>query len=196
MVTVACAVGWDLVSGCAGQLKVMPQPQDDSRTFGQPLSRERGSSPSGSRQLQSVPFYPDKTDQCGPATLASVLAFWGTQIEPDSLKAEVYVTKVKGSLPIDLLLTAQSHGFQAETFPGDFERIKAEIEAGHPLIAFVNLGSTIYPRGHYVVITGYDDGKQGLYIHSGLTPNALVSYDQFFKDWEKTGRWILKILPR
>lgn len=190
-VTMIHAVWWSVFTGCVGQTTVA---QGDQRGL-QTLSREGEAILAGSRHLQKVPFFPDETDQCGPATLAGVLSFWGTQVEPGSLKPEVYLEKVKGSLSIDLLLTARRHGFQVETYAGDWERIKSEIEAGHPLIAFVNFGSTIFSRGHYVVITGYDEGKQGIYINSGLTADRFMSYDEFIKGWEKTGRWTLKILP-
>jgi len=191
-VTVVGAALCGLVTGCAGQTNTS---QGDRRILGKTHSREHGKSPARSHHLQSVPYFPDETDQCGPATLASVLTSWGTPIEPNSLKREVYLTKVKGSFPLDLLLAAERHGFHAETYKGDLENVKAEIETGHPLIAFLNLGTAVFPRGHYVVITGYDDGKQGLYVHSGLTPDAFLKYDQFLQGWEKTGRWTLKILP-
>jgi hypothetical protein len=192
IVTMAHTVWWGVFTGCAGQTTVA---RGDERGL-QTQSRNGEAIVRGSRHLLRVPFFPDETDQCGPATLAGVLSFWGTYVEPSMLEPEVYLKKVKGSLPIDLLLAAKRHGFQAETYTGDFEYIKTEIEAGHPLIAFVNFGSTIFPQGHYVVITGYDDGKRGIYINSGPTADRFLSYDEFVKRWEKTGRWTLRILPR
>ncbi|MGH7220236.1 MAG: hypothetical protein ACREI1_07895, partial [Nitrospiraceae bacterium] len=57
-----------------------------------------------------VPFFPDGTEQCGPATLASVLTYWGIPSEPAVLKVEIYRPQLRGTLPMDLLLAAQARG--------------------------------------------------------------------------------------
>src|SRR5690348_10916760 len=67
----------------------------------------------------NVPFFPDKTDQCGPATLAEVLTFWGKSVQPQELSKEMYLAKLHGTLPMDLLLTAKKHGLKAEMTKGN-----------------------------------------------------------------------------
>lgn len=147
------------------------------------------------RVLLEVPFYPNRADQCGPSALASVLGYWGRHVEPGELKKEVYSTPLKGSLSIDLLLAARARGMRAEMFDGSLARVKAELDAGHPLIAFVNLGFRRLPIRHFVVLTGYDDAWQTFYAHSGPNEDASVSYRKFSDTWEKTGRWTLLVLP-
>ena len=147
------------------------------------------------RQLLVVPFFPDKTDQCGPSVLASVLTFWGTSIDPPTLNKEIYLAHLKGSLSIDLLLAAQNRGFKAYLYSGSIDDIKSELRKGHPLIAFINRGFDFFPIGHYVVISGYDEARQGLYVHSGLTKNRFIRLGSFLKDWNKTQRSTLLILP-
>jgi len=142
-----------------------------------------------------VPFFPDGTDQCGPATLASVLTYWGIPSEPAVLKVEMYRTQLGGTLPIDLLLAAQARGLQTEGSSGTLESLKTELDAHHPVVALLNLGWAVFPQGHYVVITGYDERQQGIYMHSGLARDLFVSYTQFFIYWEKTGRWMLRLQP-
>ncbi|MGH7220813.1 MAG: C39 family peptidase, partial [Nitrospiraceae bacterium] len=142
-----------------------------------------------------VPFFPDGTDQCGPATLASVLMYWGIPSEPAVLKAEMYRPQLGGTLPIDFLLVAQARGLQTEGSSGTLESLKTELDAHHPVIALLNLGWTVFPQGHYVVITGYDERQQGVYMHSGLARDLFVSYTEFIIYWEKTGRWMLRLQP-
>ena len=142
-----------------------------------------------------VPFFPDGTDQCGPATLASVLTYWGIPSEPAVLKAEMYRPQLGGTLPIDLLLSAQARGLQTEGSSGTLESLKAELDAHHPVVALLNLGWAVFPQGHYVVITGYDERQQGVYMHSGFARDLFVPYTQFFTNWEKTGRWMLQLQP-
>ncbi len=142
-----------------------------------------------------VPFFPDDTDQCGPATLAGVLAYWGVPSSPEALKEETYTPRLGGTLPIDLLLAVQARGLQTEGASGSLDTLKAELDANHPVVALLNLGWAVFPQGHYVLITGYDERRQGVYMHSGLSRDVFVPYARFLADWEKTGRWMLRIQP-
>ena len=158
-------------------------------------SRAPDGSPSVRQVRLEVPFFPDDTDQCGPSALASVLGYWGIPAAPARLREELYRANLKGALTLDMLLAAEGRGLTAEMAEGGLERVKAELDAGHPMIAFVNLGLRIYPIGHYMVITGYDDAKRSLYVHSGTKRDRRVSYATFDGLWEKTSRWTLLILP-
>jgi len=142
-----------------------------------------------------VPFFPDHADQCGPAVVASVLSFWGTAVTPLELKREIYIAHLKGSLAVDLLLAAQNHGFKAHLYSGSVEDLKSELAKGHPVIAFLNRGYDFLPVGHYVVINGYDDARQGLIIHSGMDQNKFISYKRFSGFWDKTQHSTLLLLP-
>lgn len=143
----------------------------------------------------TVPFFPDRTDQCGPSALASVLAFWGAGVDPGRLKAAAYSARLKGSLPVDLLLTARERGMRAEMFDGTLARVKAELDAGRPVVAFINRGWRSIPIGHFLVLTGYDDERGAVYAHSGGTRDAAISYRKFGSAWDKASRWGLLVQP-
>ena len=84
---------WSLLFlGCAGQ------------------SREVGELHDHGLLHVAVPFFADDTDQCGPAVLASVLTYWGFRTDPVALKEEIYLPRLKGTLPLDLMLAAQARG--------------------------------------------------------------------------------------
>ncbi|MFI5346052.1 MAG: C39 family peptidase [Elusimicrobiota bacterium] len=151
--------------------------------------------PDDGRVLLQVPFFPDTSDQCGPSALASVLGYWGKAAYPTELKKQLYRPSLKGVLTVDMLLAAKGRGLPAEMANGSVVRIKKELDAGRPVIAFVNVGFRFYPIGHYLVITGYDEGRQLLYVHSGARRNLALTYAQFESQWEKTERWTLFILP-
>ena len=170
------------ISGCSG-FRINNSPNHDK------------DNPPREQRLLSVPFFSDNTDQCGPSALASVLSFWGPPIDPSTLKKEIYLAHLKGSLPMDLLLAAQNHGFRAHLYNGSIDDLKSELRKGHPLVAFINRGFDFFPIGHYVVIGGYDEERQGLYIHSGLAKNQFVRYRHFLKNWDKTQRSTLLVLP-
>lgn len=187
--------GWILLCSCEtipvqGPTRV----QEDAKRDNIQASAE----PTGSitrRVHLNVPFFPDDADQCGPATLASMLTYWGIPSDPRTLKDEIYLRRLRGTLPIDLLLAAQARGLQAEGAGGTLDRMKTELAADRPVVALLNLGWTFYPRGHYVVVTGFDEQQQGVYLHSGMARDVFVPYPVFLNNWEKTGRWMLQIRP-
>jgi len=144
-----------------------------------------------SHLLLIVPFFPDKTDQCGPATLAGVLSFWGKATDPQALKKEMYLAKLHGTLPMDLVLTAESHGLKTEMIRGDLPAIQAELQAGRPVLAMLNVGFSAVPVNHYIVITGFDDAKNGLYMHSAGKRNQFIPYKKFMRQWEKADYWAM-----
>jgi hypothetical protein len=204
-----CLLTVGLLTACTAQVR-----------SGGPGPAPRGQS--DVRHLHSVPFYPDESDQGGPSTLASVLTYWGFHTEPLALKEEIYMSRFGGAVsgpsgpdrplagpeqagtrPMDLLLAAQARGLRAQSYGGTLENLKIEIKAGHPLVALMDLAhATVGPRlsgqysaGQYVVIIGFDDRRQGVYLHSGLQRDTFVPYKRFMQAWEKTGRWVLLVLP-
>lgn len=157
--------------------------------------RPRADSAPGASKHLVVPFFADDTDQCGPSVLASVLSFWGRPATPAELKKEAYLAELKGTLPMDLLLAAKGRGMQARLYDGGLEDVRAQIDQGRPVIAFINRGPRFLPLGHYVVVNGYDDERGGFIVHSGLKENLFVPRRAFMKDWDKTRRTTLLILP-
>lgn len=145
--------------------------------------------------LLKVPFFPDKTDQCGPATLAGLLSFWGKPTDPKQLRDEMYVAKLHGTLPMDLVLTAQSHGLKTKMINGDLPSLRSELEAGRPVLAMLNLGFSTVPVDHYVIVTGYDDEKKGLYMHSAGKENQFISNAKFLRQWGKADNWAMLSQP-
>lgn len=157
--------------------------------------REPPQLPQNGRVLLNVPFFPDRTDQCGPSALASVLGYWGKPATPEALRQEIYQAHLNGSLTIDLLLAAESRGLSAEMPDGSLVRVKKELDGGRPVIAFVDVGFSFYPIGHYLVITGYDDLRQCIIAHSGMKRDQRISYRKFDRQWERNKRWALLIQP-
>lgn len=156
--------------------------------------RTRLAMPAERLQLE-VPFFPDETDHGGPATMASVLTFWDHPTEPQALKKEAPGMRLKGTIPVELLLAAQERGMQARSFKAGLQDVKDELKLGHPVVAYLNLRLRALPKGRFVVITGYDDGRGGFFVHSSLDANRFVDYGAFMSRWEKTGRWAILVMP-
>ena len=184
-----------LLVGCAGRMLPEPGVGGLGATGNATLAQDSPAQPEPSSRHVAVPFFPDNTDQCGPATLASILSYWGIRTDPETLKQEIYLPRLKGTLPLDLLLAAQERGLQAEIYRGNLDNLKIVLDAGRPLVALLDMGYAIFPQGHFVVVTGYNDRRQGVYVHSGLERDAFIPYEQFLHSWDRTGRWTLLVEP-
>jgi ABC-type bacteriocin/lantibiotic exporter with double-glycine peptidase domain len=140
-----------------------------------------------------VPFFPQTSDQCGPSSLASVLAYWGHPVEPRVLRSEIYQAKLHGTLPMDLMFGAQSHGLVADMHNGSLDELHREIDAKRPVIVYLNLGYTFMPIGHFVVVTGYNE--RGVFAHSASHADQFFAVQAFEKKWSKTDHWLLVAHP-
>ena len=144
--------------------------------------------------IVDVPFFAQEELQCGPAALAMVLSWSGIALHPSDLSTEVYTPGLKGSLQSSLIGSARRHGRVAYPITG-IESLTAEISAGHPVVVLVNLGFSWYPRWHYAVAVGYDQGKEEVLLHSGPIANEVVSSWTFKNIWRRGGYWGLLVLP-
>lgn len=137
--------------------------------------------------IRDVPFYPQDEYMCGPASLASLVAYWGvTSTDIDETIAEVYQARLKGTLPIDMLLFVKEKGMEASYYKGGLDDIREKIARKEPLILFLNLGFESYPVGHYIVVVGYNDVSRMVIAHSGMDKERVYTYDELEKAWSKT----------
>ncbi|HSE57555.1 MAG TPA: C39 family peptidase [Nitrospiraceae bacterium] len=149
----------------------------------------------GATWIAGVPFFPDDGDECGPATMAGLLSFWGAPVSQVDLATEVYDRSLRGTLPIDLWRAAADRGFVAQLVRGTMSDLQAEISAGRPVIVQLNLGTGWLPIGHYVLVTGFDENSARIIAHSGTRPNRVFPYAAFLRNWAGAGNWMLTVRP-
>jgi ABC-type bacteriocin/lantibiotic exporter with double-glycine peptidase domain len=150
--------------------------------------------PSSTVVLSGVPFYPDDQHQCGPASLAGLLNFYGAGVTVDEIGREIYRPGLKGSVSLDLVLYARNRGFTAEWFQGRVRDLTASVDAGQPLLVMVDYGLGPVRQGHYMIVVGYR--PEGLVAHSGEDPAQTFGWANFLAYWERTGRWTMKVARR
>ena len=144
-------------------------------------------------ELKTVPFFPQKAYQCGPASLATALNWSGLPVSPEELTDEVFTPLRKGSLQTALISAARRHGRIAYISTG-MEVIFSEVSAGHPVIILQNLGLSWYPVWHYSVVVGYDLPKKFVILRSGATARKIMASRVFGKTWARSNYWGLLIL--
>lgn len=144
--------------------------------------------------VENVPFFAQEELQCGPAALAMALNWSGTAVQPSELVPEVFTPGLKGSLQSALIGASRRHGRVAYPIAGS-EALLTELSAGHPVIVLVNLGLSWYPKWHYAVAIGFDQEREEIILHSGLTAEEHLSSRVFLNVWRRSDYWGLLVLP-
>jgi tetratricopeptide (TPR) repeat protein len=144
-------------------------------------------------ELKTVPFFPQKAYQCGPASLATALKWSGLPVSPEELTDEVFTPLRKGSFQTALISAARRHGRLAYISTG-MDVLFSEVAAGHPVIILQNLGLSWYPVWHYSVVVGYNIPEKFVILRSGATARKIMASRVFEKTWARSHYWGLLIL--
>ena len=95
-------------------------------------------------ELSQTPFFPQTEHQCGPAALATVLQPHHVDVSPQTLSSQLYIPGRKGSLQVEMAVTARRYGMLPYPLSREFADLLAEIAAGHPVRVLQNLGFDRY----------------------------------------------------
>jgi ABC-type bacteriocin/lantibiotic exporter with double-glycine peptidase domain len=139
--------------------------------------------------ITGVPFYAQEAYQCGPASLAGVLNFWGVEADPGMISKEIFSRSARGTLNLDMVLYAQKRGLYALQYAGNMDDLRKNIDSGHPLIVLVAYGFSLYEVDHFMVVTGYYDN--GVIVNSGREQKKFMDEGDFLKIWAKANYWTL-----
>jgi tetratricopeptide (TPR) repeat protein len=141
-----------------------------------------------------VPFHAQTDYQCGPASLAGVLAASGAATDLQTLTEQVYLPGRKGTLQVELMTATRRAGripLELDPMP---QSLVAEIEAGRPVLVLQNLGTHHVPLWHYAVVTGFDRRANKLLLNSGIERGKSMSAPRFLRTWDWGGRWAMVAL--
>ena len=145
--------------------------------------------------IVGVPFFRQTGQDCGPAALAGVLAFYGRPADLEAITASIYLPKLRGTLPMDLERYAKGAGLTTTSPDGDADALRSAVRSGLPIICLLDLGFGLYRQPHYVTVTGFDDGNGLFIMQDGATPDATMSYAAFERNWARAGHWMLVARP-
>jgi tetratricopeptide (TPR) repeat protein len=180
----ACCLAGILASGCA---LIIPQTEEMR------LARPAGLVPVA--ELAGVPFFPQKDYECGPAALATSLAYFGAPVTADDLVPQVYLPARQGSLQIEMLASARRNGMVAYALAPRFEDLLREIAAGFPVILLQDYGVWPVRLWHYAVAVGYDMNEGELVLRSGEKRRLQIPFAVLEYTWKESDYWAMVTAP-
>jgi len=104
--------------------------------------------------------------ECGPASLAIILAYYGRWISLEKLRSDCGVSR-DGSKASNVLRAARAYGLTAKGFKKEISQLK---EMRPPFIVFWNFN-------HYIVVEGFS--KKGVLVNDPSDGRKTLSYDEF-----------------
>ena len=152
----------------------------------------------------------DKQDwnNCGPATLALYLRFFGWGGDQFDISSVIKPTRDDRNVNVEELVyyVRTETGWLTAEFRvgGNLNTLKRVIAAGIPVMIEETFTTDrqYWPEddqwsGHYLLITGYDDAVQEFTVHdSEAGPNQKMAYSVLNKNWQSFNRvYIMVYLP-
>lgn len=147
-------------------------------------------------------------NNCGPATLAMYLRYYGWEGDQYDISDEVKPVSADRNVNVDELeyYIRNFAGWLHTVFRvgGTIERVKELVAAGFPvmvekghIIEIDYLFNDDYWNGHYALVTGYDDATQEFIFQDSYNgPDQRMGYVEFDEFWQQFNRvYILVYLP-
>jgi tetratricopeptide (TPR) repeat protein len=177
-----------LLGGCASLDKLVPQTAALRTDWPEGVPR--------SVELTSVPFFPQEDYECGPAALATVLAYTGAPATPESLVKEVFLPARKGSLQVEMLAAPRQWNRVSYELAPKYSDLLREVAAGNPVIVLQELSMmNILPEWHYAAVVGYDYPSGSIFMRSGRTKRESMPFTFFERTWIKSRYWAMVVTP-
>jgi len=153
----------------------------------------------------NAPAYDEAKDKqdwnnCGPATLALYLRYYGWEGDQFDISTVVKSTRDDRNVNVEELVyyVRNYSGWLKAEFRvgGDVERIKELLAAGFPVMIEESFTTDrkYWPEddlwsGHYLLITGYNDATRTFTVQdSEIGPNQSVNYDILDNKWQGFNR--------
>ena len=153
------------------------------------------SGPNADRGARALPLAPQSTlqYQCGPSTLASVLAFHGNPVPEDMIAEAIYSPTAQGVLLSDIAWFARQQGFQADLRTGNLDDLQEAVAQRLPPIVLLDYGIGHVRRPHFTAITGVLEG--GILQLNDKRADDYVRMKRFRRLWKRAGNQYLVITP-
>lgn len=146
-------------------------------------------------------------NNCGPATLALALRYWGWDGDQYAISRLVKPSEKDKNVNMEELagfVNQSANGLRAEIrVGGDLDLLKRFLSAGYPVVVETgfNVEKPAWPGddlwvGHYLLLTGYTDDSQSFTAQDTLRgPGQQVSYSELASEWAAFNQVYLVVFP-
>lgn len=151
----------------------------------------------GWERIEGVPDVRQVARQdCGAASLAMVLGYWGRTVTRDEISAANPPTPAKGLPAATLRDLARRQGLQAFLIPGQLGDLERELQRHHPVLVGVvkRYGRRAY--AHYEVVVGMSRRTQRILTLDPASGLRVDSREGFAAEWAAAGQVTLIVYPR
>ena len=139
--------------------------------------------------IADVPYFAQVEDQCGPASLATMLAVRNISVTPQALRQKIYIPAKQGSLTTEMVSRARRYHLLVYPVGQNLADVFAEVSADNPVLVLQNIGLDWLPRWHFSVVIGYDLAQQSITLRSGEALEHRIGLALFLTTWERAKRW-------
>jgi ABC-type bacteriocin/lantibiotic exporter with double-glycine peptidase domain len=160
--------------------------------FSAEIPRIHAKMPAQKIMLQ-VPIIKQSYMHCLVASVSMVLKYWGVEIPPEAIEAEVPVYK-NGTTGRDLAEFVESAGFRGFLIQPEFEDLFGHLEKLRPLIVTLPEGDSLR---HAMVLVGVDASAGVVWLNDPAGGRRVSrKLESFRRQWEKGQRWTFLIVPK
>lgn len=147
------------------------------------------------RACLALPLAPQSSAryQCGPSTLASILAFHGEPVPEKVIAEAIYSPTAQGVLLSDIAWFARQQGFQADLRIGSVDDLRQAVEQRLPPIVLLDYGIGRLRKPHFTAITSVVEG--GIFQLNDKRADDYVRMKLFIRLWKRAGNQYLVITP-
>lgn len=147
----------------------------------------------GSFEIQHVPLLEQDPNQCGAASLATLLKFEGEDIQQQALYEELYVPNKQGSYQSELIALARQYDLLPYARNSSMFELLTEIHQNKPTLVLLNMALKRLPTWHYAVVTGYDNDDNSIILHSGRREKVQMGLKRFERAWRLADHWAMSL---
>jgi tetratricopeptide (TPR) repeat protein len=138
----------------------------------------------------------NEDNPCMPLAINVVLKYWGVEVIRDEVneRSKKY-DNLKGSIFMEGIEIAESHGFVAYIYKGNLLDLRKRIDQGMPIIVIMpGIQETVQ---HATIVTGYslEEGRIFTYVPEPDTEGAFPE-NTFIDFWKQDGSISIMILPK
>lgn len=135
--------------------------------------------------------FQENTYNCGVTCVQAILAYFGSDYSENELTKHLNVDKNIGTTIISIINLLKKMNFKVQYGKFTLEKVKKSIDNKMPIIALIQAWeendddySETVDWGHYVIISGYNDDKQILYIEDpAIFGTGYLKYSELDERW-------------